>query len=442
MARLKAKAEDLSFMGDVEAAAKRGGGWWASLLLFSILTFVGVFLVWAAWAELDRVTRGQGRVVPTSQMQVVQNLEGGIVSQIFVREGETVAAGQPLMQIDDTSFSAVVRESEVSRAAMKAMLARLDAEITDSEPEFPEDIRQIYADLVGAELQLMLARRQEVQGQVDVLAQQEIQRRQEEAELRSRIETLNRSRQLLVEEIQIVEPNVISGASPRVRLVRLEQRLAELDGELDGARLALPRIQAALDETRTQIASIRSSFVVDAQEERNQIATRLARLEETLAADEDRVARTEVQAPVAGVVNRVLVTTVGGVVQPGMPLMEIVPTDDSLVVEAQIQPKDVAFLRPGQPVKVKLTAYDFARFGALDGEVMTISADTVMSDAGESVYEITVRTDQAYLGTAEDPLPIIPGMVAEVDILVGKRTVLEYILVPLERAQQRALRES
>ena len=438
---MSGSTKDLDFMGDLEAIAKRGGRWWGSVLLFAIIAFFIVFIVWANWAELDRVTRGQGQVIPSRQIQVVQNLEGGIVSRIYVREGDVVEQGQPVMQIDNTSFVAAFREAEVSRMALIAMLARLDAEIFGEEPQYPDSIMSSYPNVVAAENALLQARTRELKGKLETLLQRAFQREQESAELKSRIRNYEKSRKLIEQEIEIITPNIQRGSTPKIELVRLNQRLTTLDGDLNGARLALPRIQASLKETKTQMESERAAFLANAQEQRNQIQTQLARLEESSAADRDRVARTEVKAPVNGVVNSIMITTEGGVIQPGMPLMEIVPIDDSLIIEARISPKDVAFLRPGQAVQVKLTAYEFARYGSLDGEVTNISADTMTSEDGQKVYEIMVRTDKSYLGTEDDQLPIIPGMVAEVDILTGKRTVLEYLLVPIDRAKQRALRE-
>ena len=438
---MSGSTKDLDFMGDLEAIAKRGGRWWGSVLLFAIIAFFIVFIVWANWAELDRVTRGQGQVIPSRHIQVVQNLEGGIVSRIYVREGDVVEQGQPVMQIDNTSFVAAFREAEVSRMALIAMSARLDAEISGEEPQYPDSVISSYPDVVAAENALLQARTRELRGKLETLLQRALQREQESAELKSRINNYEKSRALIEQEIAIITPNIQRGSTPKIELVRLNQRLTTLDGDLNGARLALPRIQASLKETKTQMEGERAAFLAVAQEQRNQIRTQLARLEESSAADRDRVARTEVKAPVNGVVNSVMITTEGGVIQPGMPLMEIVPIDDSLIIEARISPKDVAFLRPGQAVQVKLTAYEFAKYGSLDGKVTNISADTMTSEDGQKVYEIMVRTDKSYLGTEDDQLPIIPGMVAEVDILTGKRTVLEYLLVPMDRAKQRALRE-
>ena len=294
---------------------------------------------------------------------------------------------------------------------------------------------------VAAERALFEARRAELDAAIAVLERQAAQRAQEIAELDSRIQKFEQGLELAADERSILKPMVDQGVTSRIELIRLDRQITALEGDLDGARIAVPRVRAALSEARRRIDERRAAFVSRAREELAETYLRLSVLEQAMAAQQDRVSRTEVRSPVHGTVNRVLVNTVGGVVQPGMDLVEIVPLEDSLLVEARIKPADIAFLRPGQQVKVKITAYDFATFGTLEGRLEHISADSIADERGETYFQIRVRTDRNFLGSDENPLPIIPGMVAEVDILTGERTVLDYFFSPLAKVSQRALTE-
>lgn len=437
----RTKQADLEFMADVQALATRGVGIRSSVLLLLVVAFVIAILFWMSISEIDQVTKASGRVVPSSQMQVVQNLEGGIVGAILVREGDFVEAGQVVARIDDVSAAANLREAETQRAALKVEAARLEAEVAGTDPDWPAEVMTQRPDLIANEQALLLARAEELRSSIGVLESQLAQRSQEQAELEGRISSLRDSLRLTQEERAIIAPNVERGAVARIELVRIDQRLNEIRGELEAAQLALPRIRSARAETAQRIEGERTGFVSQTQARLNIVRNQLAAIAEQLTAREDRVTRTDVRAPVRGIVNNLLVTTVGGVVAPGAPLMEVVPVEDSLVIEANVNPKDVAFLRPDLAARVKLTAYDFAKFGSLEGRIVNISADTVSDAEGNDFYEIRIRTDRSYLGTEADPLPIIPGMIAEVDVVTGKRTILDYFLKPIQRAQDSALRE-
>ena len=429
---------DLAFTAELRAAARSRPRIGASMLLVTIAAFLAAAIAWASQARLDEAATGQGRVVPSSQIQIVQNLEGGILAEILVREGDIVADAQVLLRIDDTSFGANLRENQARYFGLQAKVARLEGEINGSTPSFPADIE---AALAADEMALYRSRRAELEAAVGILEQQAAQRRQELVELASRIDQLSESHRLAAEELGIMAPLVAEGVTSRVELLRLERQVNDIEGEREASRLAIPRVQSGLAEAERRIAERREAFRGEALEELNEARVRLRVLGEAARAAEDKVRRTEVRSPVHGTVKRILINTLGGVIQPGMDLVEIVPLEDTLLVEAEIRPADIAFLRPGQDANVKITAYDFASYGGLEAELEHISADTIVNEAGESFYRILVRTRINHLGTAADPLPIIPGMVAEVDIMTGSKTVLEYILNPINRARERALRE-
>ncbi|MDX1539937.1 MAG: HlyD family type I secretion periplasmic adaptor subunit [Geminicoccaceae bacterium] len=413
----------------------------AHLLLVVIVAFFVIAFAWASHASLEEVTRGDGRVIPSSHVQVVQNLEGGIVADILVREGEIVEAGEVLLRIHDVAAASSFREGRERLRSLLGAIARLEAEVEGRDVLFGDELARDAPDVVRNESALFGARQQALESEIAVLERQVEQRDQELIELRTRIEQLERSLELAKEELAITEPLAAGRVVSKVDLLRLRRQVNDLQGELESASLTIPRVESALLEAEQRIAERRHSFLAEAQRELNTVQAEATGLRESIAAHADRVERTDVRSPVRGTVKRLLVTTVGGVVQPGEDLVEIVPLEDTLLVEARVRPADIAFLHPGQEAVVKVTAYDFSIYGSLDGVVEDISADTITDERGEDFYRIRVRTTDNALKRAGDVLPIIPGMTTQVDILTGKKTVLDYLLKPILRAQDHALRE-
>ncbi|MEM7016485.1 MAG: HlyD family type I secretion periplasmic adaptor subunit [Pseudomonadota bacterium] len=411
------------------------------LILWSMTAFILLALIWASLAEIDEVTRGEGKIIPSSQVQIVQNLEGGIVSELLIKEGEQVEKGQILLRIDDTRFASSYRESRLKTSALEAKIRRLRAEADEIAFQLPTPLSDSSAELWQGEQALYDSRQQNLQASIDILQQQKTQKAHELKELSSRQAQQRKSYELAARELEITRPLVKQGVMSEVELLRLERQVNDLKGDLNAANARVPNIEAALNEIQNKIEESRINFRTAALDELNSYTAELSRLRETGAALEDRVTRTAVRSPVKGIVKQLNVNTIGGVVQPGMGLVEIVPVEDNLLVEALIRPSDIAFLRPGQTALVKLTAYDFAIFGGLSATLEHISADTIMGDQGEPFFLIRVRTERNHLGNQAEPLPIIPGMTATVDILTGAKTVLDYLLKPINRARERALRE-
>lgn len=433
--------DDATFMTDTNAAVLIGASRTSHFILIGTAAFFIFALLWASFATLDEVTRGEGKVIPSNKMQVIQNLEGGIVSEILVEEGQIVEKGQPLLRLDDVRFSSSYRESRSKFLALTAKVARLEAEAGNRPVTMPEMVWQEDEQLAENEFALYESRMRELESNLSILKQQESQTRQKLAELESQKEKLARSHSLVRQELSMSAPLVEEGAVSEVEILRLKRSVNDLRGELDAATLAIPRLEAEHEEVRNKIKDLEITFRTEAREELNAVQAELSAVEETLKGQQDRVSRTLVKSPVKGAVNQVMVTTIGGVIQPGMDLMEIVPLEGNLLVEAHVRPADIAFLRPDQDAKVKLTAYDYAIYGGLDAKLEHISADTITNEEGESFYLIRVRTERSHLGTEESPLKIIPGMTATVDILTGEKTVLDYLLKPVLRARERALRE-
>lgn len=411
------------------------------LTIWGLIAFVAFCLLWANFAVVDEVTRGDGKAIPSSRLQKIQNLEGGIVAELFVREGQIVEIGDPLLRLDDTRFASNVGETEADRLSLLLRVERLSAEVQDRELLVSAEVREKAPGLADNEIELFNSRKQQLLDEVAGLEEQLIQRQQELREFASKQGQFRNSLSLLREEIQMSEPLVAQGAISQVEVLRLKRAEVEARGQLEATTLAIPRAESAIKEVERKIDETRGRFRSEALAELNEARTELSKIQSTGKALEDRVNRTLVTSPVRGIVKQLLVNTIGGVIQPGSDLVEIVPLGENLLVEARIRPQDIAFLHPGQEAMVKFTAYDYTIYGGLKAELEQIGADTVTDEEGNSFYVIKLRTNKSHLGTAENPLLIIPGMVASVDIITGKKSILSYLLKPIIRARSEALRE-
>ncbi len=431
------------------------------VLLWAVFAFLIVIVVWAYFAELDEITRGEGSVIPSQQLQVVQYLEGGIVEEIFVKEGQEVSPGQPLVRVDDTRFLSDFREREQEAAFLKVSVARLRAELKsvdindEAAPddwqdnvkvivtpvEIEADIQEQFPLMVGREQEQLAEYQRNLRNQLSILGRQIDQKEQELRESQSRISHLQRSYNLSLEELKITKPLAEQGIIPRIEVLKLERELNGFKQELEGARLVVPKIQSGIQEAFDKRREVAYAARSESLGKLNEMLAKLNQTKEAQVGLKDRVERTTVVSPVQGTIKTLLVNTLGGVIQPGMDLVEIVPTEDQLLIEAKIAPKDIAFLRPGLKAIVRLTAYDFAIYGGLEGKLEHISADSIEDEKGNIYYLIRIRTENSSLARGKDDLPIIPGMMATVDIMTGKKSVLDYLLKPIFKAQQRALTE-
>lgn len=412
------------------------------ITLWVILGFFIVMIAWASLAEIDEVTRGDGKAIPSSRLQKIQNLEGGIVAEVFVQEGEVVKAGAPLLRLDDTRFRSNAGESEADRLELKARVQRLTAQLADKETlTLSADIMEKVPDIANGEVELFTSINKRIQSELSGLNEQLVQKKQDLLDYQAKAEQYRRSLGLLQQEIGMSEPLVAKGAISRVEVLRLRRSEVETRGQLESVTLAVPRAQAAIKEIESKVAETRGRYRSEALTQLNEVRTDLSKIEASGKAIDDRVNRTLVTSPVRGVVQQMMVNTIGGVIQPGSDLVEIVPLDDTLLIEAKIRPQDIAFLRPGLEAMVKFTAYDYTIYGGLKAKLVQISPDTVTDKEGKSFYVIRLRTDKNHLGSDAKPLIIIPGMVASVDIITGKKTILAYLLKPILRAKAEAFRE-
>ena len=456
----KLSTDELDFVDDKTAALLLNTPSSARLMLWVMVFFFITAIAWASWAKIDKVTIGHGKVIPSSQIQVVQNLEGGLVKEILVKEGQQVEKGQQLLLIDDTRFRSDFREREQQVANLTASVLQLSASISSVEVNrdfdtgnWRQSVILDYGKLTFPPLleekQPQLAQRQKAEyrenldnlrNQLSVIDQQVQQKQQDLVEIEARVRNLRQSYQYVRKELDITKPLADEGVVPRIELLKLQRQVNDTRREMTSSELKIPVLKSALREAMLKRIEVALQFRSEQQEKLNNAQDQLSELVESAVGLEDRVNRTVVNSPVTGKIKTLNINTVGGVIQPGMDIVEIVPTEDTLLVEAKIAPKDIAFLRPDLHAIVKFTAYDFTKYGGLEGELEHISADTTQDDEGNSFYIVRVRTEKTNFGQDAD-LPIIPGMTASVDIITGKRTVLEYLLEPILKAKTNALKE-
>ncbi|MGN2406613.1 HlyD family type I secretion periplasmic adaptor subunit [Pseudomonas syringae] len=398
-------------------------------------------LLWAGFAILEEVTTGEGKAIPSSKVQVIQNLEGGIVSDIFVREGQVVDKGDTLLRLDDTRFMSSRSESEVDRLTLTAQVERLAAEAEGRSLTLPAEVTSSAPQVAADEQALYESRQRRLASEQRTINDQLRQKTQELAEFRSKQEQFRSSLALVQQELDMSAPLVSSGAVSPVEILRLKRNAVELRGSMNANTLAIPRAEAAISEIKSRGQESELAFRADAARELNEKRNDLARISASRIAIDDRMSRTTVVSPVRGIVKTLKVNTIGGVVQPGSDLLEIVPLEDNLLIEAKVRPQDVAFLHPGQKAMVKFSAYDYTLYGGLPARLELIGADTITDDKDNSFYLIQVRTDSNHLGSDSRPLLIIPGMIATVDIITGEKSVLDYLLKPVLKARAEALRE-
>ena len=430
--------DQLDWAGDADWARLQQEPLRARSLLRLAAAGLLLLLVWAAFAQIDEVTRGEARVVPTSQVQIIQSVDGGVVEALLVREGQVVEAGQLLLRVDPTRFVSNMLESRASQLAVQAKALRLEALTRGTPFNPPAELKREAPDVVAQEMRLYESRRAEISAQISISQNQLAQRQQELNEVRARREQAERGLELMTKEINATRPMVATGAVSEVEVFRLEREAARLRGDREQATAQIARVQAAILEATRKIEEVQLSSRNQMSAELSETMSKLASLSQGGRALEDKVKHADIKSPMRGTVKRLLVNTVGAVVQPGKEVVEVVPLDDTLILEVQITPKDIGFLRPGQEAMVKFTAYDFSIYGGLLAEVIHIGADSVLDEKGNAFFHIRVRTRKPSLGPS---LPIIPGMVAQVDILTGKKTVLSYLLKPVLRAKSKALTE-
>ncbi len=400
------------------------------------LITIFLFILWASLAEIDEITRGDGDVIPYGQNQVIQNLEGGIVEAILVKEGQIVKRGEVILKINNAKSISTSKTNEMKFQELKAKRLRLFAEANQLE------FKEIKTTSPELKKQIILAKelydsdKLEFSAKDNSFIEQINQRKQEYKEAKARVGSLTKSLDYVLEEIAMTAPMVREGVKSKVDFLKLKREANGIENDIEAAQLSLPRLASAITEYRQKRIESKQLFINSAKKELNEVTAEISRLQTQQIAFSDQVDRTMVKSPVEGIVQKLFINTVGGVIKPGADLVEIVPTNEKLYLEIKIKPSDIAFLHPGAEAKIKVSAYDYAIHGGLIGKVVNISPDTITDKKDNTFYLIHVETEKNYLGTKEYPLKIIPGMTVSVDIVTGQKTVMQYILKPILKSKQ------
>src|SRR5262245_19066257 len=441
-----AAAADRDYWVDPADADRKGFKIFGHLLLIAVALILISFIVWADNAVLDIVTRGQGKVIPSTQVQVIQNLEGGIMAGILVNEGDVVDKDQVLLRIDNTTAQSNYDDLHSRYLSYLASITRLEAEIAGTAADdivFPQEVLQDAPDLADAERKNARIRRDQLKAQIDVLQDQATQKQQDVDQLTSKIEELKESLGLAQKRLNIIN-SMEEGVVPQIDKLKAQQDVHDLKSELDLAQLQLPQARSAEQEAQNRMKEQELTFRSDAASELSKQRLEQASVIQQLKANQDKVKRTEVRSPVRGTVKEIKIRTIGGVIKPGEDLMEIVPIEDTLLVEAQVRTSDRGFIKVGQQATVKFDTYDYSIYGGLKATVEFISTDAIEDQSSgkkERYFRVRLRTERNYLGTDAKPLPIGPGYTATAEILTDHKTVLAYLLKPILKARDTALRE-
>ena len=412
----------------------------ARSLLYGVALTIIVIIAWAAFAEVDEVTRGEGKVIPSRQLQVIQSMDGGVIEAVYVEEGASVSQGDVLVRIDPTRFIANFQEGSVRAFALTAKVERLKAQINGEEltQSFDQALTEEQQQVLQQESNYYQASLKELSERLSGMRDQIAQRKQELSEVQARLEAAERAHAMSKKELEATKPLLLSGAVSEIDILRLERDLSAANGERLQAAARARQVEASIQEAQTKLLEVGTAMRNQWRAELSEASAQLNSLSKSVEGLADRVKLSELRSPVNGTVQRVLLNTIGGVVQPGNAVVEIVPSDDRLLIEAKISPKDIAFLRPGLPATIKLHAYDFAIYGGLSAQLQHISADTITDERDNTFYLVRA------ISTEKDSalnLSVIPGMTAQLDIMTGKKSILSYLLKPLLRAKANALSE-
>jgi adhesin transport system membrane fusion protein len=411
------------------------------LLLWILFGTLIAFLVWASVTEIDELARGEGKVIPSGKTQIIQNLEGGIIKEILVQEGDPVKKGDILIRISNRESFSSLEEAQTTYNELYARSLRLRNEARNKPFKIDPKADANLKAYLQNELELYRTNQKQLTNRIDIYRAQSKQKSSELEEARHRLTALKESYRLLKREIEIKEPLVRQGIESEVDFLKLKREATALLGDYRSTEASLPRLRNAIVEIKNKIIEEQLNYQKNAQLEYTKLVAELERTRSMQHSFKDQVVRTEVRSPVNGTIKQVFVNTIGGVIRPGMDLLEIVPTDETLLIEAKVTPSDIAFIHPDQRATIRFTAYDYSIYGSLEGHVTHISADSIVDEEGESYYLIKVRADTSYLTRNGKKYYIIPGMIAGVDIFTGQKTVLDYLVKPILKAQRNAFHE-
>ena len=427
---------DYEFMHSLSAAVIQITPRKIRLVLFFWVIAIFGFIVWANYALIDEIARGNGEIIPSGENQMIQNLEGGIVKEILVKEGEVVKKGQILVTIDNQKSRSSFSSNIIKSDAIEAKIIRLRAESAGKNFNVPKEVQKRIASFIENEKSLYLTNKKQLDSKLNSLNEQLVQKKQELSEAKAHKKYLKSSFDFIKKEVAMTKPMVERGISSKMDFLKLKREANDIEDNYNSIKKSIPRLNSAIKEVKSRMNEAKLLFQSDSKVKLNEAIAEFKGLQADSTALEDQVSRTVVRSPMDGIVQELFVHTIGGVIRPGADIIEIVPSNQTLLVEVKIKPSDIAFIYFGQKAIVKFSAYDFSIYGGLEGEVVLISADTIKDEKDEVFYTVRIKTDKNYLGDAKKPLKIIPGMTVSVDIITGKKSVLDYILKPILKTKQ------
>jgi len=429
-------AHDYEFMHSLSAAVVQRTPSSIRIVLYFWIVAIAMFLAWANFAFIDEIARGDGEIIPSGENQMIQNLEGGIVEEILVKEGESVKKGQILLKINNEKSRSSFSSNEIKADAIEAKISRLKAESSGNTFELNKSLEERIPVFVANEKSLYAMHMKQLDSKLNALREQLIQRKQELSEAKTHEKHLQSSSQMIEQEVRMTKPMVARGVSSKRDFLKLQREANEIEDRYIATKKSIPRLESAIKEVESRINETTLIFRSEAKMQLNEAVAELRGLRANSTALEDQVSRTIVRAPMNGVVQKLFVHTVGGVIKPGADIIEIVPSDQTLLVEVKIKPSDIAFIYFEQKAIVKFSAYDFSIYGGLEGKVVHISADTIKDQKDNVFYTVRIKTTKNHIGDESKSLKIIPGMTVSVDIITGQKSVLDYILKPILKTKQ------
>ncbi len=428
--------KDYEFMHSLSAAVLQVTPSKLKIVLYFWLVTIVSLVAWSYFAVIDEIVRGDGEIIPSGENQIIQNLEGGIIEKVLVKEGESVNKGQILVKIDNQKSQSSFSSNAIKADSLEAMVIRLKAEASGKKFTTDEDMMKRIPEFIENERSLYSTNMRKQNSKTKTLEEQLTQRINELSEARTKSEHLKKSLDMIQKEVKMTKPMVLRGVSSKVDFLKLQREANKIEQEYTSVEKSIPRLKSAISEVRSNIKEIEYLFQSEAKMKLNEILAELESLRANSTALQDQVSRTIVRSQMKGIVQKIFVHTVGGVIKPGADIMEIVPSDQTLLVEVKIKPSDIAFIYLGQQSKVKFSAYDFSIYGGLEGKVIHISADTIKDEKDEVFYTVRIKTEKNYLERNGKHLKIIPGMTVNVDIMTGQKSVLDYILKPILKTKQ------
>jgi len=428
--------KDYEFMHSLSAAVLQSAPKKLRVVMFFWVAAIFLLITWAYFAQIDEIARGDGEIIPSGENQMIQNLEGGIVEEILVREGQEVVKGQVLIKIDNKKSQSSFSSNAILADALEAKILRLKAESNGENFEVSDELTKRIPELVANERSLFDTNKLQFSSKLNALKAQLTQKKQELSEAYSQKRHLNTSLGMINKEVRMTKPMVARGVSSKVDFLKLQREANQASERYSAVKLSIPRLNAAIKEVRSMITESKLLFKNEAKLQLNEAIAELRGIRVNSTALKDQVTRTLVRSPMNGIVQKMFVHTVGGVIRPGADIVEVVPSDQTLLVEVKIKPSDIAFIYFDQKAIVKFSAYDFSIYGGLDGKVVLISADTIKDEKDNTFYTVRIKTNKNFLGSDVKPLKIIPGMTVNVDIITGQKSVLDYILKPILKTKQ------